>query len=98
MNVTFGDRDLERLEADATFSAGFSDPIVKAYRRRMQQIRAASDERTFFAYRSLHCEKLSGDRAGQYSMRLNDQWRLVFELQGKAPEKVLHVVQIVDYH
>lgn len=39
-------------------------------------------------------EKLSGDRAGQYSIRINDQWRICFEWQdGDA-----HNVEIVDYH
>jgi proteic killer suppression protein len=39
-------------------------------------------------------EKLSGDRKGQYSIRINDQWRICFRWkQGDA-----HDVQIADYH
>ncbi len=39
-------------------------------------------------------EKLAGDRAGQYSLRINDQWRICFEWSdGDAYE-----VEIVDYH
>ncbi|MBN2149600.1 MAG: type II toxin-antitoxin system RelE/ParE family toxin [Anaerolineales bacterium] len=39
-------------------------------------------------------EKLSGDRAGQYSIRINDQWRICFEwIDGDA-----YNVEIVDYH
>ena len=39
-------------------------------------------------------EQLSGDRAGQWSIRINDQWRICFAWQdGKAME-----VEIVDYH
>ena len=39
-------------------------------------------------------EKLAGDRAGQYSIRINDQWRICFKwLDGHA-----HAVEIVDYH
>ena len=98
MEVSFGDQSLDRLETDAAFSAGFGDAIVKAYRRRMQQIRSASDERTFYARRSLNFEKLKGDRAGQYSMRLNDQWRLIVVLTGSASRKVVRVIEITDYH
>jgi proteic killer suppression protein len=98
MDVSFSDGSLDRLEVDASFSAGFADPIVKAYRKRMQQIRAAADERTFYAHRSLNFEKLKGDRADQYSMRINDQWRLIVELRGEAPKKTVHIVEIVDYH
>src|SRR3954463_1656304 len=98
MDVSFADESLDRLETDPAYSAGFGDAVVKAYRKRMQQIRAATDERTFYAHRALHFEKLQGQREGQYSMRLNDQWRLVVELRGAAPGKTVHVVEIVDYH
>jgi proteic killer suppression protein len=39
-------------------------------------------------------EKLSGDRAGQYSLRINDQWRICFTWKADGP----HDVEIVDYH
>jgi len=39
-------------------------------------------------------KKLSGDRAGQYSIRINDQWRLCFTWKVDGP----HDVEIVDYH
>lgn len=39
-------------------------------------------------------EQLSGDRSGQYSIRINDQWRICFEWDdGNA-----YNVEIVDYH
>ena len=64
----------------------------------MQQIRAAADERDFYAIRSLHFEKLSGRRQDQYSMRLNDQYRLILEIAGRAADKVIVIVGIEDYH
>ena len=39
-------------------------------------------------------EKLSGDRAGQYSIRINDQWRICFDWQAGDAQSV----EIVDYH
>lgn len=98
MDVTFKNQSLDRLETDATYSAGFGDGLVKAYRRAMQHIRAASDERTLYSRRSFRFEKLLGDRAGQHSIRLNDQWRLIVEIQGESPKKTIHVIEIVDYH
>src|SRR5438132_13785583 len=98
MDVAFKDKSLDQLETDPSFSGGFGDAVVKAYRKRMQQIHAATDERTFYALRSLHFEKLKGDREGQFSIRLNDQWRLIIELHGEAPRKVVYVVEITDYH
>lgn len=39
-------------------------------------------------------EQLKGDRAGQWSIRINDQWRICFTWEGKDA----HKVEIVDYH
>ncbi len=98
MNVDFEDASLERLEADPAFTAGYDAAIVKAFRKRMQLIRAASDERAFYALKSLHYEKLKGDKDGQSSMRLNDQWRLLLRLQQDADGKTVVVISIIDYH
>jgi toxin HigB-1 len=43
---------------------------------------------------SNHLEKLSGDREGRYSMRINDQWRICFTWDGSDA----HNVEITDYH
>jgi proteic killer suppression protein len=42
---------------------------------------------------SMRLKKLGGDRKGQYSIRINDQYRICFEWDGNA-----HQVEIVDYH
>lgn len=97
MDVEFEDDDLDRLETDPSFTAGRSQEIVRAYRKRMQQIRAARDERDFYALRSLHFEKLGGDRNGQYSVRLNVQWRLILKITGQAPCKIVGIIEITDY-
>ena len=98
MEIAFADKSLERLETDADYSAGFGDAVVRAYRKRLQQIRAATDERAFYALRSLHFEKLKGDRKTERSMRLNDQWRLIVEMKGKSRAKVVRIVDVADYH
>jgi proteic killer suppression protein len=41
-----------------------------------------------------HLEKLRGDRAGRWSIRVNDQWRLCFEWRDSA----VYEVEMVDYH
>jgi len=98
MEVEFDDYDLDRLETDAQYTAGHSQEVVRAYRKRMQQIRAFRDERDFLTVRSLNFEKLKGNRQGQHSIRLNLQWRLIFEIRGDHPCKVIGIIEIVDYH
>ncbi|WP_291813244.1 type II toxin-antitoxin system RelE/ParE family toxin [Limnobacter sp.] len=98
MNVEFDDEDLDRLETDSHFTAGFSHEVVRAYRRRIQQIRAFQDERDFYALKSLHFEKLKGNREGTQSIRLNSKWRLIIDIRGEHPCKIVGIVEIVDYH
>ena len=98
VNVEFGDDDLDRLETDPTYEAGLPPGIVRSFRMRVQFIRNAPDERDFYKLKSMRFEKLQGNRSHQYSMRLNDQWRLVVEFVGKGPNKVVRIISVEDYH
>ena len=98
MEVEFGDDELDRLETDAKFSGGHPSGVVKAYRKRLNAIRQAKDERDLYMHRGNNFEKLQGNRAHQYSIRINNQWRLILELRGKGQDKVVYVVGIEDYH
>src|SRR3972149_11562912 len=92
MEVTFGSAELDRLETDPAYDMGLSAALVRAYRKRLQAIRSAVDERDFYAMKSLHFEKLKGQRQHPRSMRLNDQYRLVLELVGTGSDKCVRIV------
>jgi proteic killer suppression protein len=98
LEVVFRDRGLYELATDKNARSGFSQAIEKKFRLRIQQIVTAVDERDLYALPSLHFEKLKGDRSHQHSMRLNDQWRLIVELEGQSPNKRIVIVAIEDYH
>ena len=98
MDVIFEKDSLKRLEEDPTYDAGFERAIVKAYRMRLQLIRAAQDERAFYNMKSLHYEKLKGNLDGMSSMRLNKQWRLILKLRKEDSGKLVVVISISDYH
>src|SRR5438552_18509892 len=88
MLMRFTDKKLQRLATDDDYDAGFGYDVVTMFRRRVQLIRDALDERDFYRIKSLHFEKLAGDRAGQHSMRLNDQFRLIVTLEEATRPKV----------
>ncbi len=68
--------------------------IQKTARRKLLYLHDAEDLQDLLAPPGNRLEKLHGDRQGQYSIRINDQWRICFEWQaGRARE-----VEIVDYH
>ena|SRR5882672_3961131 len=98
MDIEFKNEDLNRLETDAGFTAGHEKGIVKAYRKRIQVIRAAADERDLYAIRGNHFEKLKGNRAHQHSLRLNDKWRLIVEIKPGNKKNTIVIVNIEDYH
>jgi proteic killer suppression protein len=98
MNVAFRTNKLKRLVTDLKFNAGFAKEVIKAYRKRIQAIRAANDERDLRNVRSNRFEKLGGERSHQHSMRLNEQWRLVFEITRRESGKIILIYDIEDYH
>ena len=98
MDIKFADDDYERLETDASFDMHFSEAIVRSYRKKLQFLRGANSIQDVYGFKSLHCEKLKGARQGQYSIRLNDQYRLIFEIVEDKECPCLKIIHIEDYH
>ncbi len=98
MKYEFKNDDLKKLFEDARFTGGLPRDVVKAFRRRMQYIDAAADERDFYAMKSLRYEKLKGKRREERSMRLNDQYRLIVRTEGDGGNRTLLILSIEDYH
>ena len=98
LRVECCDEKLRRLAEDAAFAPKeWSRDVVKAYRKTIQRILAAKDERDLYALRGLRLEQLQGNRAGQHSMRLNDQFRLIVTFKTDGDRTTI-VIELVDYH
>jgi proteic killer suppression protein len=97
MQFEFADDRLERLYYEPSFTAGLARPLVRAFRKVVWQIDAAPDEREFYARPALRFEKLKRSDH-ERSLRINDQFRLVIELTGEAPNKIVRILGIEDYH
>jgi toxin HigB-1 len=94
MIVSYRDRRTERFaqgEAVRAFQA-----FEQQAERRLAILNAAPSLETLRALPSNRLEALRGDRAGQYSIRVNQQWRICFEWQSDEPGP--SNVEIVDYH
>jgi proteic killer suppression protein len=68
--------------------------IEKVARRKLRMLDAASRPQDVAVVPGNRFEALAGDRQGQYSIRINDQWRVCFVWREGAAEDV----EIVDYH
>ncbi|HZZ64958.1 MAG TPA: type II toxin-antitoxin system RelE/ParE family toxin [Candidatus Baltobacteraceae bacterium] len=92
MITSFACRDTETL-FKGTRIARFAN-IEKVAMRKLQQIHAAATLEFLRIPPANRLELLKGDRAGHYSIRINDQWRVCFQFEaGHASD-----VEIVDYH
>ena len=70
--------------------------IERAARLKLDRLEAAVELRDLAGLPGNRLEVLKGDRKGQYSIRINEQWRICFEWPGDAPGP--SKVEIVDYH
>ncbi|TWC77613.1 type II toxin-antitoxin system RelE/ParE family toxin [Burkholderia sp. SJZ115] len=68
--------------------------MAQVARRKLAMLDAAQALRDLAVPPGNQLEGLFGDRAGQYSIRINERWRLCFVRSGRGPE----LVEIVDYH
>jgi toxin HigB-1 len=98
MRVVFRDARLAVIRTAEAAQTGLSAPVIQSCQRKLQVLDAAPDERTLRNWKSLHYEKLKGDREGQRSIRLNDRWRLVFELDSTTSPPTIVVLDVEDYH
>jgi proteic killer suppression protein len=92
--VSFRDKRTAEFAAGKRVAA-FSGVDRQAHKR-LEILAAAISLRDLHGLPSNRLEALRGDRAGQYSIRINDQWRICFEWpqEGAGPSSV----EITDYH
>lgn len=89
---SFRDKKTERLfsgESVREFSG-----IRSVAERKLTMLETAADLKDLLAPPGNRLEKLKGNRTGQHSIRINDQWRICFTWIADGP----HDVEITDYH
>lgn len=92
MIESFASAETERI-FQAQVSRKLPPDIQRTARRKLLQLHAAPQLRDMAVPPGNRLEALKGSRAGQHSIRINDQWRICFRWESGA-----HEVEIVDYH
>lgn len=90
---SFGDKDTGRLFAREAVRRWGPD-VQHVALRKLRMLDAATTLGDLRVPRANRLEKLKGDHAGQWSIRVNEQWRLCFRWDGADA----HDVELVDYH
>lgn len=93
MIKSFKCKETEKI-FDGTVSKKFPHDLQTRALRKLAMLDAADNVDDLRIPPSNHLEKLSGDRAGQYSIRINDKYRICFEWNNNESENV----EIIDYH
>jgi toxin HigB-1 len=91
MVQSFRDNDTRRLAG--AFPVKRFRSVERAARKTLRWLEVATSLRDL-SLPGLRLEKLKGDRAGQYSIRVNDQYRICFTWKGDGA----HGVELTDYH
>ena len=93
MIKSFADRDTERLFARERVRR-YPAALLRIMLRKLLVLDAAEQVQDLRSPPGNRLEKLFGDRAGQHSIRVNDQWRICFRWR----DGNVYDVEIVDYH
>jgi len=94
MIVSYRDKRTREFAAGKRVKAFFG--IQRPAQLKLDRLEAATALRDLAALPGNRFEKLSGDREGQYSIRINDQWRICFEWPAGSLGPIN--VEITDYH
>ncbi len=98
MLIEYRDKTLALLETARAAETKLPSEVIASFRRKLVFLKSAPDERTLRNWKSLHYEKLKGDREGMRSIRLNNKWRVVFEFDENEQPATLRISEVVDYH
>ena len=99
MRTQFDDDDLRRLHEERGLVLPRLGPeVTRAFRKKVAYLEEAESETDLRNYKALHFEKLRGGRAGQHSIRLNRQWRLILRIESDAEGSLLIVVEVVNHY
>jgi proteic killer suppression protein len=90
---SFKDRKTEDVHRGES-PKGFPPDLVKVTRRKLRYLDAAVDLQDLRLPPGNRLEALAGDRRGQHSIRINDQFRICFRWTDEGPAEV----EVTDYH
>lgn len=90
--ISFSCKETEKL-FHGRFSAKLPQDLQRIAQRKLKQLSAAATLDFLRVPPGNRLEQLSGDRNGQWSIRINEQWRICFRWEGNAFD-----VEITDYH
>jgi len=99
MKVTFNEEYLEELYTEGKSrnkKYRFQPQIVRGYQKAVKYLIQAHRKEDLFPFKSLHFEALQGDKAGRFSVKANDQYRVEFSIEESEEEPIVTICTILE--
>jgi proteic killer suppression protein len=93
MIISFGDKQTQKIWEGERVK-GLSTEIQELARRKLRMLNNSNDLNDLMIPPSNRLEKLKGNLKEFYSIRINNQWRIIFKWKNNNSE----LVEIIDYH
>jgi toxin HigB-1 len=94
MDIVYADKKLAMVETDEAPKTKLPISVIESMRNKVRFLRNAPDERSIRNWKSLHYEKMEGD---EKSIRLNDQYRLIFTIDTTANPNKITILRVWDH-
>ena len=99
MKVTYNEEYLEELYTEGKSrnkKYRFQPQIVRGYQKAVKYLIQAHRKEDLFPFKSLHFEALQGDKAGRFSVKANDQYRVEFSIEESEEEPIVTICTILE--
>jgi toxin HigB-1 len=98
MKIIFAEKRLEAIRTERAHTLGLPFSVIMSCRDKLAFIEAAPDERSLRNWKSLRFKKLEGDKNERCTIRINDQFRIVFTIQNEFVPPIFTILEIGDTH
>jgi len=98
VRIVFLDKKLEALYTHEKGAHRVDPAVLEALFEVVAAVQASEGPQDLRALKSLHYEKLKGDRKGDRSLRLHKGWRLIVREKRDGQGMYIEIVEIDDYH
>lgn len=94
MEIEFNEKTLALVETDRAAETRLPISVIASLRNKLHFLRNAPDERSIRNWKSLHYEKMEG---AEKSIRINDQFRLIFTIDTKVSPNKITVLRVWNH-
>jgi len=97
MKIYFNNKYLQQLaESQPKGKMQYSSEVVTMYRKKLRILGNVKNSNELRAFKSLHFERLTGDKLGLYSIRVNEKYRLEFLINEEMDVVIEEIIVIED--